>query len=456
MGVAMVTSRSRVVLAILVVQAGFAAGCRTVSKGATETVLEHEQVKQWRVHYGSRTQYTLNNESMKEVEFEGTLNVGDAIVRYQRGLAAQAQCVAEKTAKLLDAVREHTGVTVTTRTTVYLLRFDQKPQNFDIMLAVEPNEFPLPLFVMAGDESCESILIQNRSYPYLVVHELVETSLAAGNRGGVVLPDLSWGVLGLTVHVNNYTRWFRDGMANYAGYVAYRALSETIPSGPGFRYREMLLHANPFSALAQVGPKLFRWVQSSETSEERTYYNAALGLFLLIEDQFGQEAIRNVMAEISRQDFVDGRDLLAITRRILGTDIRQLVKGFLFPQLRMDLERMTPALALNKGLNLQEGLCVTSIDEKGIAGKAGLKANDVITAVGTTPMVNQLDFELALFKARQQQAVTLTVQRQPAQTLSIELPLHKGGAPDATEKSPGKRPRRLKKGSSDLPPLAAF
>jgi len=456
MGVAMVRNRSGVVLAVLVMQAGFAAGCRTVSKGLTETVLEHEQVKQWRVHYGSRTHYTLSNDSMKDVEFEGTLNVGDTIVRYQRGLATQAQCVAEKTTKLLDAVRERTGVAVTTRTTMYLLRFDQKPQNFDIMLAVEPNEFPLPLFVMAGDESCESILIQNRSYPYLVVHELVETSLAAGKRGGVVLPDLSWGFLGLTVHANNHTRWFRDGMANYAGYVAYRALAETIPSSPGFQYREMLLHANPFSSLAQVGPKLFRWVQSSEAPDERTYYNAALGLFLLIEDQFGQEAIRNIVAEIGKHDVVDGRDLLAITRRIVGTDIRQLVDDFEFPQLRMDLERVTPALALNKGLNLQAGLCITSIDEKGIAGKAGLKADDVITAVGTTPLISQLDFELALFKARKQESVALAVQRQPAQTLSIDLPLHKAGAPDAAEKAPRKRHRRLKKGSSDLPPLAAF
>ncbi len=452
----MVRSQSAVVVAMVVMQAGFAAGCRTVSKGITETVLEHEQVKQWRVHYGSRTQYTLSNDSMKEVEFEGTLNVGSTIVRYQRGLADQAQCVAEKTTKLLDAVREHTGVAVTTRTTIYLLRFDQKPQNFDIMLAVEPNEFPLPLFVMAGDESCESILIQNRSYPYLVVHELVETSLAAGKRGGVVLPDLSWGFLGLTVYANNHTRWFRDGLANYAGYVAYRALSEAIPTSPEFQYREILLHANPFSSLAQVGPKIFRWVQSSETPDERTYYNAALGLFLLIEDEFGQDAIRNILAEIGKHNVVDGRDLLAITRRTLGADIRQLVEDFDFPQLRMDLERVTPALALNKGLNLQAGLCVTSIDEKGIAGKAGLKVNDIVTAVGATPLLTQLDFELALLKARKQESVALTVQRQPAQTLSIELPLHKSDASDATEKSPGKRHRRLRKGSSDLPPLAGF
>ena len=42
----MVRNRSGVVLVVLVMEAGFAGGCRTVSKGLTETVLEHEQVKQ--------------------------------------------------------------------------------------------------------------------------------------------------------------------------------------------------------------------------------------------------------------------------------------------------------------------------------------------------------------------------------------------------------------------------
>ena len=111
-------------------------------------------------------------------------------------------------------------MTITTRSTIYLLRFDQQPQDFTINLTSDPNEFLLPLFVQAGQESCETIVAQSRGYPYLLVHELVETSLV-NKAGGSVLPDLAWGMSAARMHVNNYTRWFRDGFANYAGYIAY-------------------------------------------------------------------------------------------------------------------------------------------------------------------------------------------------------------------------------------------
>ncbi|RPJ37150.1 MAG: hypothetical protein EHM35_06905, partial [Planctomycetaceae bacterium] len=209
--------KSRLLLAVAVTLISLSAGCQTINKGLTEAVLDRKEPEQWQVHYGSRVHYLLNDITMKEVQFEGSRSAGDTTIRYQQGLAEQAQCIADKTNELLDEVQEHTGVTITTRSTVYLLRFDDRPQDFDVMLDVEPNELPLPLFVQAGDESCEAILVQNRSYPYMFVHELVETSLAAGRKGGVVLPDPSWGMLVFVVHVNNYTRWFRDGLANYGG-----------------------------------------------------------------------------------------------------------------------------------------------------------------------------------------------------------------------------------------------
>jgi hypothetical protein len=410
-------------LAILVAMAAVAGGCRTIGKGVSESVMQRERAEHWRVHYGSRIHYMLTNKTMKEVEFEGSLTAGDTTVHYQRGLADQARCIADRTADLLRRVHEDTGVTVTTRSTIYLFRFDQRPQNFDVDLEVEPNEFPLPLFVRAGQESCESILVQNRSYPYLFVHELVETSLAAGRVEGVVLPDFSWGFLGLEIHINNHTRWFRDGLANYAGYIAYEALSEDIPSSHRLQYRQTLLHTSPFSSLAQIGDKLFSWVQSSRTDHERAYYNAALGLFLLIEDLYGQEAIRRITTEIARRKTVDGRDLREITREMLRTDIRQLARDFEFPQFGWEMERLTPALALNHGMEIHEGLFVQSVANDSIAMRAGLQEKDVVTAVGDMPVANLLDFEMAVFKARNEPSVSLTLERRDAGTLTIELPL---------------------------------
>jgi hypothetical protein len=170
---------------------GLAAGCRMFNRGITESILERGACDQWQVRYGNRITYALTNDTLTDVEFEGSAIADDVVVRYQRGLGPQAQCIADRTADLLDKVRERTGIGISTRTTAYLIRFDQQPQDYDITLSVEPNEFPVPLFVRVGEESCDAIIAQNHSYPYLVVHELVETSLVA-RAGGQILPDLSW------------------------------------------------------------------------------------------------------------------------------------------------------------------------------------------------------------------------------------------------------------------------
>ncbi len=440
------TTLSRALLAVAVAGTAFAAGCRTINKGISEAVLDHKEPEQWEVHYGSRVHYLLNDTTIKEVDFEGSLIAGDTMIRYQRGLADQAQCIADKTNELLGKVRQRTGVAISTHSTMYMLRFDDQPQDFDVMFNVEPNELPLPMFVQVGSESCEDILVQNRGYPYMIVHEIVETSLAAGRNKGVVLPDPSWGLLGVAMHMNNYTRWFREGLANYAGYVAYEAICEEIPSSRRLRHRQMLLHTNPFSSLAAVGDKLFSWVQSSRTVQERMYYNAALGLFLLVADTYGERAIRDIVNEIGTRRMVDGRDLRQIFNRVLGVDIRQMARDFRFPEVGVELERLTPAEALNNGIDIQEGLFIRSLEKDGPAARARLQEKDVITAAGGVAMANELDFELALFRARKQPSVALTVQRREAGTLTIELPLQKPEPSGKFATKAGKRRNPLKKG----------
>jgi hypothetical protein len=401
---------------------GLAAGCRTINRGVTESVLERATEEQWQVQYGSRVTYTLTTDTLTDVEFEGSVLSGDVVARYQRGLKPQAQCLAERMSDLISQVSERTGVAISTRPTMYLLRFDQRPQNFTIMLAVEPNEFPLPLFVQVGDESCEAIIAQNHSYPYLVVHELVESSLVS-RAGGRVLPDISWRGMGLNVHINNCTRWFRDGLANYAGYVAYEIVSSQIPSEQRLQYRQTLVHANPFTCLAEIRDKLFTWPQSPATGQERAYYNAALGLFLLIADTYGQQSIRYIAGEIAQREVVDGKDLIEIANRVLGTDVRRLAAEFRTPALGVELDRLSPALALNRGVDLREGVFVQSVEEDGVAAKAGLKERDVIVAIDSAPTANLLDFELGVFRARRRSVAELTVFRQGAGALTITLPV---------------------------------
>ncbi len=416
-----------------------AGGCRTISKGLTESVLQRGST-QWRVHYGSRSHYTLTDKTMQQIQFEGSRHAGNTVVRYQWGLGEQAQCIADVTDKLLGEVEQRLGLTITTRTTAYLLRFDERPENFDIVLRVEPNEFPLPLFVRAGEESCTGILAQNYGYPYLLVHELVETSLAAGGSEFNVLPDLAWGALGLNLQLNNYTRWFREGLANYAGYLAHELIAAQISPEQRLHHRQVLIHVNPFSSLQQVGGKLFSWPQTSNAEPERTNYNAALGLFLLIVDNFGEQAIRDILAEVARREAVDGQDLIEITNRVIDTDVRRLAKDFRFRTIGAEVERMTPALAANKGLELREGLLVQTVTDDSVAKRAGLRDKDVITAVGSTPVGNPLDFELGLFRTRKATTVPLTVHRAGTGTLTLELSFDEPTPP--RKDTPGGQPRK--------------
>ncbi len=401
---------------------GLSGGCSAINKGITESVLARKKSREWSIQYASRSLYTLTNRTLLEVEFEGSRNAGDTIVRYQRGLGDQAQCLADKTAALLETVQQRTGVVLTTHSTIYLLRFDQQPQDFTVSLTSEPNEFLLPLFIQAGRESCEEIIAQSRSYPYLLVHELVETSLVR-KASGVVLPDLSWGTPGVKMHVNNYTRWFRDGFANYAGYIAYEIVAGEVPRDKRLYRQEALIHTEPFSSLAHVGDKLFSWPQSSRMEFERMYYNAALGLFLLIADRFGESAIRDIVHEIAQRRATNGRDLIEITNRVLQTDVRGLARDFEFPQIGAQAEQMTPALALNKGVEPHAGLFVLAAPGGTRAARAGLQEKDVIIAVGDTPVANHLDFELGLFKVRGEKSVPLTVQRAGVGTLALDLSL---------------------------------
>jgi hypothetical protein len=397
-------------------------GCRSVNRGMTERILSKARFQGGRLHYGTAGKpYALNDRDLKDVEFAGTFTRdGVVCVCYPNGLYSQAESIADLTAGLLSEVQERLGVVIRLKCRIYLLRVDEIPQNANIDIATEPNEFPMPLFVKAGDESWQSILVQNQMYPYVLLHELVEMSMTRGLGGGPVLPDVEGGMMGLHGTLNNYTRWFREGLANYAGYVASEITAKSLALHPE--------EGQPFSSLRKVGDKIFSWSQYARTSQSG-YYDAASGLFLLIREEFGEQAIRDIVKEVARRQNVDGRDLIDIVNRRISGDIEARVRAFTFPHVGLGLTPVTSALVLNDGLDIKQGLFVESVEGGGPADQAGLKRKDIITAVGTTTILSPADFELAMFRAGNLPTVTLAVQRKDAGTLLIALPIAKSVSP---------------------------
>lgn len=436
----------RILIAALVAWVLALGGCRALNRGITEAVLDGGEAGQWHIRYGSQSFYRLNDAGAEEIAFEGLVDAGRVRVRYQRGLEVQARSIADLTSETLEQVERRVGVAITTSTVIDLLRFDEPPQSFDIQLTVEPNEFPLPLFVRAGEESCRSILAENRSYPYILVHELVETSLAR-REGSRVLPDLGWGPPRLGASLNNYTRWFRDGLANYAGYVASQVVSDEMDCPDCQARMAAVLHDHPLSQLGEIGTGLFSWLQSSRSGHERDYYSAALGLFLLIEERFGEQTIRDIVAEIGARESVDGRDLREIVSEAIGSDVRQFVAEFAYPVVGGDLAKLTPAIAANKGLGTNEGLVLESVEPNGPAARAGLMPDDVIVAADSIPVANTVDFELALLRASDRPAVRLAVWRRDVGTTTVELPLW---YPEERNESRSRHHNPLRKGRIDV------
>jgi hypothetical protein len=401
------------------------AGCASFNKGLTKTTVQRARSRKWEIHYAGESKYVLTDERLKEVEFAGSFEVEDVNVHYQNGLQAQAACIADKTAELLRVVEERTGVDIAHYTSIYLLRVDDIPSRFDIRLKTEPNAFHLPLFVKAGSESCRSIVAQNWSYPYALVHELVETSLVCPDGGACVLPDLSWQWFLVQGQVNNYTRWFRDGLANYGGYIAYDNVrrDDKFSIDDISRLTKRRLHNRPFSSLNRLGKKLFSWRQQHEHKQSIDYYNAALGLFLLIEHRFGEESIPKIMLQVNKRDYLNGSELIRIVNEALDVDIAQLAEDFSFPETGLELDVLSPALVANQGLDIDEGLFVSEVEPNSVADTAGIQKGDVLLTVNDGAVGNNLDYELALFELLEHETAEIAIWRQEQGKLTITLPL---------------------------------
>ncbi|RWK54401.1 DegQ family serine endoprotease [Mesorhizobium sp.] len=106
------------------------------------------------------------------------------------------------------------------------------------------------------------------------------------------------------------------------------------------------------------------------------------------------------------------------------------------PYIGAEFERVTPQIAESLGLETPTGALVSSVDEKGPAAKAGLKAGDVVLSLNGTPVesIEALDYRMAtlsigtnasfaVLSKGQQAAMDIALERAPEGAKLAEVTL---------------------------------
>ena len=392
------------------------AGCETIQeKTALETYTTYQDEggkPAFDVRFNYSDAVVVDNSHVAEQYYEGTAKVGRAEVAFQAGLKEQAGALAVEMEQYIAHVEQRLGRELQVPVRAYLLRRDRMPGEITGGFQRTSDVYQFPMFVADREESFETIRSTNPFYPYMFVHELAKLSLADPARPPLILDDQKDNPL---VKTRYYTRWFREGLANYAEYLVYEKMRErTAAEGsapPLSAFESSHVYQQPLTSLSKVGPDLFTWDSFDERANNPDYFNAAMGLFILVEDRYGEGALRSIIDELEKLAYVDGQVLEETFNKTLGTDIRQMVGGFKLQETGTEATVLTPATAKNYGLKAPQGLYVNNVAEASLAKTAGLQRGDVIVQLNRTVIANHLDYELAMLEAQRHGNVYFMIDR---------------------------------------------
>ena len=391
-------------------------GCETLEQqSATENYEDYRNQTEkatFNVTFNYDDAVVVDDSYVATQYYEGTAKVGRVEVTFQAGMKEQAGELAMEMEEYIGHVEQHFGRALETPVRAYLLRRDHMPGSVTGGFAPTNQSFQFPLFAVDGEEKFETIRSSNPFYPYMFIHELTKLSLVDPARAPLVLADQKTGPMMKTSYLN---RWFREGLANYAELLVYEKMRGRTDEGengmPLSSFESNHVYQQPLSSLAKVGPALFRWDQFDDDAHNQDYFNAAMGLFILLEHRYGEGAIRKVMDTLEEQYFVDGQVIINAINSTLSIDIEQVVQGFDLMTAGTQASALTPATAKNFGLSVQKGLYVNALTETGAARSAGVQRGDVIVGINRRKVTNHLDYELAMLEAQDHGNLYFTIDR---------------------------------------------
>lgn len=314
----------------------------------------------------------------------GRARSGEIEVVFTEGLNALAQDLAE----LLNETLEHTfgqlGLDSPFPWEVHLIEDPDCKESVKFEFEMSEEIYRPILIVNDSQQNLNHLMGESGGWIYIVFHELIEGILLASKYPPTALADFGYGDRRFLF----YTRWFRDGLANFGALIADRYITDKTSHDWSPRaYGRFRSHPTPFSTLTQVETDLFDWHQYDDFSpeENRLHYNAALGLFLLIEKHHGRDAIKGIVLKLSELEFPAGDEIESLFAEN-GIHLRSLIRKFKFPQVGIEFQTTT-----------LEKMKVESVKKDSIGNRWGLRPQDEIKEINGKPFRTRRQLEEELY-----------------------------------------------------------
>ncbi len=130
-----------------------------------------------------------------------------------------------------------------------------------------------------------------------------------------------------------------------------------------------------------------------------------------------------VVQNTNNGDLAEGLGFAIPSNTAVSVAQKLIAQGkVVYPFIGISYTQLTPEIAVAHNLNSQQGVLVEQVSAGSPAAKAGLQANDIITAIDNTKIDDTHSLRSILFQYKPGDNVTLTVQR-GGQTLSVQITL---------------------------------
>ena len=345
---------------------------------------------------------------IEQQTYVGVAERDDVSVHYPEGMADQAARLADAFHQARADVLARTGITWAFKPDVYLVPVTGMEKGFRLTIHIRKQRtLRVPMLVNPS-----SPVFFNPDWSQGLAHELTEASmLSALTRRDTVMGDYCAGDI---IAIANRTRWFRDGVSDYAGDLMNARLF-------GDRYQPP---ARVYHALMEVRSGVLDWSNCRRSSQEWTYYYASDALVREVIAHSGDDAIARIFRAASHATVIDGGTLDRAVKKVTGLDLQRFTSSYRQTWLGADFANSAQVFGAPSIVESGNVVRVTRVYPGTPADKWRLKPGDTIVSVDGHPAVSSawLVHYLAARQPREHITVDLLIGGRPVTYRMVTVP----------------------------------